>query len=447
MESLSWVAAMKHPGGGRNDIPERLKRHFFMFNLVLPSIKSIDDLYGQMLRGRFPEGELSEGADKVVGMLTNATIKLWDWAKRKLLPTPAKFHYVFNMRELSRVFQGVLLSPKETIKSGGQQTPTDDQHLTLLRLWKHECARVFEDKLTNNPDKEAFRTALAKVTSEVFGDLAVQVEQEAYFVDFFRDDVYDEDEVLISEAPKIYESGGSLDNVRQKVLAYMEKHNTDNPARRLDLVLFEDALRHLIRISRIIQMPRGSALLVGVGGSGKQSLTRLAAYIARSTLFQITLTKMYNVGAFMEDLKKVFDIAGHQRKSVTFLFTDAEIKDEAFLEYINSVLMVGEVAGLFAKDEMMAMTADLVKDFLRERPGQEETQENLNQFFLENARDNLHLVLCMSPVNAKFPERARKFPGLVSATSIDWFLPWPQEALVSVSRGFLGSFEVEADAD
>ena len=35
----------------------------------------------------------------------------------------------------------------------------------------------------------------------------------------------------------------------------------------------------------------------------------------------------------------------------------------------------------------------------------------------------------MSPVNPKVPERARKFPGLISGTTIDWFLPWPEEAL------------------
>jgi dynein heavy chain, axonemal len=446
-EGVRYVAAMTHPGGGRNDIPPRLKRQFCAFNLVLPAIKSIDDLYGQMLAGRFPSDEFSPSCiSTVVNKLTQGTISLWDKVKAKMLPTPAKFHYIFNMRDLSRVFQGVLLTPKPTIISGGQQEPSDDQAFNLLRLWKHECARVFEDKLVSLGDKGWFQSTLGRVCEEVFGEeLATKVSGEQIFVDFFRDDVYDDDEVLIEEAPKVYECGGVLDAVRQRVLEFMGKHNEANPSRQLNLVLFEDALRHLVRISRIIQMPRGSALLVGVGGSGKQSLTKLAAFIARHKLFQITLTKSYNVSSLLEDLKVVYDWAGHLRKPVTFLFTDAEIKSEDFLEYINSVLMTGDVAGLFAKDEMMAMTADLQPFFLKERPGLPETQDNLNQFFIENVRDNLHLVLCMSPVNPKFPVRARRFPGLISSTTIDWFLPWPEEALISVSQGLLGEFKIEAD--
>ena len=50
---------------------------------------------------------------------------------------------------------------------------------------------------------------------------------------------------------------------------FLEKYNEDNPQGKMELILFDDALQHLLRISRLIEMPRGSALLVGVGGSGK----------------------------------------------------------------------------------------------------------------------------------------------------------------------------------
>lgn len=49
----------------------------------------------------------------------------------------------------------------------------------------------------------------------------------------------------------------------------------------------------------------------------------------------------------------------------------------------------------------------------------------------------------MSPMNPKFPIRARKFPGLVSCPTIDWFLPWPSDALVALSKAFIQNFPIE----
>ena len=56
---------------------------------------------------------------------------------------------------------------------------------------------------------------------------------------------------------------------------------------------------------------------------------------------QITVTKTYNVTNLFEDIKSLYKIAGFKGQSVCFLFTDAEVKDEGFLEYINQILMTG----------------------------------------------------------------------------------------------------------
>lgn len=449
-EDLQYLAAMQHPGGGKNDIPNRLKRNFFIFNLVLPSITSINDIYGQMLDGRFTSNDFDEQTLECVSKLTTATIDLWRAMKTKMLPTPAKFHYVFNMRDLSRVFQGILLTPTQSITHGGLcQTQGKLKNFApssmLIGLWKHECDRVFSDKLASDKDKDSYEQIISNIGKTIFGEEIYSdgCSKPKYMVSFLRDDVYDEDEVLVEEAPKVYEDGGSLENIRERAYMFLEKYNQENSSKKMELVLFEDALKHLLRINRLIEMPRGSGLLVGVGGSGKQSLTRLASYISRAKCFQITLTKQYNINSLMEDIKELYKNAGHLRKPTVFLFTESEIKDEVFLETINSILSTGEVPGLFAKDEMLAMTADLRNDFLKERPELEETPDNLKQYFTDCVRDNLHVMLCMSPLNPKFSVRARKFPGLVSCPTVDWFLGWPEEALVSVSQGFIQDFELD----
>merc|ERR1711968_214470 len=185
----------------------------------------------------------------------------------------------------------------------------------IVGLWKHECDRVFCDKLTNNKDKEWFQKTITALLAEEFDEATVGALPEQFFmVNFLREDVKDEDtDEIIEKAPKIYEPGGTLEALRPKVQEFLSLYNETYPAKQMSLVLFDDALSHLLRLNRLLEMPRGSALLVGVGGSGKQSLTKLAAFVSRAELFQITLTKTYNMSSLMDDLRTLFQSAGHQR--------------------------------------------------------------------------------------------------------------------------------------
>jgi dynein heavy chain, axonemal len=80
------------------------------------------------------------------------------------------------------------------------------------------------------------------------------------------------------EDAELYTDMGDFGRVRRVFDEVLESYNVDHKP--MNLVLFESALEHLVRIYRVLRLPRGNALLVGVGGSGKKSLTRLAAYCA-----------------------------------------------------------------------------------------------------------------------------------------------------------------------
>merc|ERR1719171_778516 len=145
IEGIQYLGAMGHPGGGKNDIPPRLKSKFLCVNMVPPLQSSVSMIYGSILKASFTA---KRGAKPDVmelsAKLVMATVDLWDKVKKSLLPTPSRFHYIFTMRELSRVFQQVMSTPLESI--GNKEV--------LVNLWRHENTRVFADKLARIVDKE-----------------------------------------------------------------------------------------------------------------------------------------------------------------------------------------------------------------------------------------------------------------------------------------------------
>lgn len=75
----------------------------------------------------------------------------------------------------------------------------------------------------------------------------------------------------------------------------------------------------------------------------------------------------------------------------------------------------------------------------------EDMSEVLWSYFINRVRERLHFVLCFSPVGDKFRTRARKFPALVSSCIINWFFPWPKQALLDVSMRTIKNFKMATD--
>ncbi len=426
------ITAMGYPGGGRNAICQRTQARFALVNLTFPADSQIVKIFDAILSSKFVE--FDNEIRQLSSNFATATLNVFKVVNSDFLMTPEKFHYIFNIRDVAKVIQGVLLAGRATIFS-----PEG-----MMRLWVHECQRVFSDRFlrTKSQDEQKFREILMTKLNENLGKDWGSIMSDALdpkvgplFCAFFQE--------ANENGEYSYEEVTNYQKVRSVIEEKLEDYNMEPKLIPMDLSMFKDAIMHVCRIHRVLIQARGNMMLVGVGGSGRSSLTRLSSFIAGMVTFTIEITKNYRLLEFREDIKKLYLNAGCENKKVVFLFNDTQVKDERFLEDINNILSSGVVPNLFGKDELPAIFDAVRKPATS--AGFDETPDSLWRFFIDRVRSNLHVVLAMSPIGENLRRRCRMYPGLVNCTTIDWFHTWPAEALQEVAMKFLSQVEFTDD--
>ncbi|XP_045494772.1 dynein axonemal heavy chain 2 [Colias croceus] len=420
VKDMVLCGAAGPPGGARSPLPARLLSCFHALFLPPPTHQQLVKIFGTMLSQHLHD--FDEETKTIGKIVLIATIDMFNNIVAKLLPTPSKMHYLFNLRDISKIFQGLLRSNKDY-----QNTKP-----RFLRLWVCECFRVFSDRLTEEKDRDWFMGQMGDMLGKHFELTfhALCPTKSAPIFGHFLNPF------------EVYDDLNDPNALRRYISNQMEEYNSCPGVVKMDLVLFKDAIEHIVRIVRVVSQPRGHMLCVGIGGSGRQSLTRVASYICECNSFQVVVTKTYGVKDFREDLKVLYTSCGVDCKKTTFIFCDTQIVEETFTEIINNLLSSGEVTNLYKPDEFEDIKQALEKPMKNANLLQ--TAESVYLFLVDRVRTNMHIVLCFSPIGDEFRNRIRQYPALINATTTNWFLEWPREALLEVAYKFLDGVELLA---
>ncbi|KAL7886390.1 hypothetical protein AOLI_G00041110 [Acnodon oligacanthus] len=393
IHNTQYVTCM-NPQAGSYTINPRLQRHFSVLAVSSPSWESLNSIFSSILVQHLQSQAFGPAVLSSGPVLVQAAVGLHHSVIRRFLPSANNFLYLFSLWDLSRLFQGLLFSRPDRVR----------RTCDLVRLWVHESSRVYSDRFSDPADQRLFHRLLADAARQAFEVLEELVFQEPLVYLHSRE----------GAGEPVYGPLGDWEQLSSILTNALDTYNQLHST--MNLVLFQQAMLHVCRISRILACPRGHTLLVGVGGSGKQSLTRLAAHVSDMDVFQPTVHESYGLQDLKVDLAELCLKAGVKNLPTVLLLTDAQIPDERFLVIISTLLSSGEAPELLSEEEVEGVMKAVRKDCASSGPAGHRGE------LLEEA-------LCVFDYGVS--RLCSAAPQLIGSHE------WPQEALRSVSLCFL----------
>jgi dynein heavy chain 1 len=338
--------------------------------------------------------------------------------------------YVYSPRELSRwmraLYEGI--APLAADKSAcGNITP-----VLLARLWLHEGLRLFHDRLVTPADQAWCADELDRIAKKHFGgsgSSAIVKDMDAVLARPILFSDWTQRHYLPSDAAELRRYMAS------RAAAFCEE--TGEGA----LVVFEEAVDHVLRIDRVMKQPLGHMLLAGASGVGKTLLTRFAAWLRGMPVFSVRVSHKYSLADFDRDLRTVMTRCGADGEKLVFIFDESNVLSSAFLERMNALLASGEVPGLFDGEYRAQLVASCSNAWGSSADTMNE--DGIMRKFTRNVQRNLHVVFTINPATAQFSNRRATSPALFNRCVVSWWATWSPTARAQVAAYFVQSLRLD----
>lgn len=414
LERIQFVGACNPPtDAGRVPLGLRFLRHAPLVMVDYPGQASLQQIYGTLNSAVMKILPNLRGYSQP---LTEAMVQLYAESQARFT-THIQPHYIYSPRELTRWVRGVYeaIKPLETLTLEG-----------LVRIWAHEALRLFQDRLIAESERQWTNDAIERIALEHFPTI-------------------DKDKAL--GGPVLFSNWLSKnyipvdrDELRDFVKARLRtfcEEEVDVP-----LVLYDDALDHILRIDRVFRQPQGHVILIGVSGSGKTTLSRFVAWMNGLKTYQIRVHGKYSSEDFDDDLRDVLRRCGCKGEKICFIMDESNVLDSAFLERMNTLLANAEVPGLFEGDDYSSlMTA--CKEGAQRQGLILDSAEELYKWFTQQVVKNLHVVFTMNPPEEGLGSKAATSPALFNRCVLNWFGDWSDQTLFQVGSELTQSLDLD----
>ncbi|XP_018025771.1 cytoplasmic dynein 2 heavy chain 1, partial [Hyalella azteca] len=337
-------------------------------------------------------------------------------------------HYLFTPRDLTRWVLGLL---RYTL-------PVEDSSpLPLLRVWLYEACRMFRDKLAEEEDMQKFdRIVLTCLQSDWNLDLSDMMHDNTFFTTAG---------VAVPTAGAPLPPNGHLlglldeaawSTVVAKAVAQYTRDNRDL----VDLLIFQEVLEMMARVDRVLTAPGGSLLMAGRSGVGRRSALTVIANWHSMKIVSPAITQSYGIVNFRNDIKQVVEAAGVAGEQVVLLIEDHHLVTPDILETVNSLLMAGEVPGLYKPEELEPLLLPL-----RDQAADAGFRGSHFAYFSERVRRNLHIALLLDSSSSEFSVRCESNPALYKQCAVLWLETWCHASMLQVPELLLTKEELPED--